>query len=317
MQSRRRLKSSPLCAYRKGSLCRSYRSLLLLLFFCPLFISFWRRLLVTCQLFTLLPSQRFHLCVPPPSLSPVTHWLLRSSFFLPFFLPSRFPPPLLAPPVTAIAARLRIIYRNWSERAASPLKPVEIASEGKPGGKVEGDLVCFSALLLPCFACRRIFSYAFSFFSFFFLVFLFFFLFDELVIVQGGSRTACVAGRRGRRGAGAVLQPSGMRDLVWEWWAQPHPLLLVSFLHLCSQTLFHPLTQPPTLTTCHLLLHLSLHGARLLCGAAAGSNDVCKDTGLMGGVQESNFSPWNDAFVKDVNSNHSVGSRACESTRVW
>lgn len=42
-------------------------------FFCPLFISFWRRLLVTCQLFTLLPSQRFHLCVPPPSLSPVTH----------------------------------------------------------------------------------------------------------------------------------------------------------------------------------------------------------------------------------------------------
>lgn len=144
-------------------------------FFCPLFISFWRRLLVTCQLFTLLPSQRFHLCVPPPSLSPVTHWLLRSSFFLPFFLPSRFPPPLLAPPVTAIAARLRIIYRNWSEQAASPLKPVEIASEGKPGGKVEGDLVCFSALLLPCFACRRIFSYAFSFFSFFFLVFLFFF----------------------------------------------------------------------------------------------------------------------------------------------
>lgn len=287
-------------------------------FFCPLFISFWRRLLVTCQLFTLLPSQRFHLCVPPPSLSPVTHWLLRSSFFLPFFLPSRFPPPLLAPPVTAIAARLRIIYRNWSEQAASPLKPVAIASEGKPGGKVEGDLVCFSALLLPCFACRRIFSYAFSFFSFFFLVFLFFFfLFDELVIVQGGSRTACVAGRRGRRGAGAVLQPSGMRDLVWEWWAQPHPLLLVSFLHLCSQTLFHPLTQPPTLTTCHLLLHLSLHGARLLRGAAAGSNDVCKDTGLMGGVQESNFSLWNDAFVKDVNSNHSVGSRACESTRVW
>lgn len=48
-----------------------------------------------------------------------------------------------------------------------------------------------------------------------FLVFLFFFfLFDELVIAQGGSRTACVAGRRGRRGAGAVLQPSGMRDLV-------------------------------------------------------------------------------------------------------
>lgn len=44
--------------------------------------------------------------------------------------------------------------------------------------------------------------------------FSFFFLFDELVIVQGGSRTACVAGRRGRRGAGAVLQPSGMRDLV-------------------------------------------------------------------------------------------------------
>lgn len=60
-----------ICAHRKGCLCRLYRSLLLLFFF-VLSISFWRRLLVTCQLFTLLPSQRFHLCVPPPSLSPVT-----------------------------------------------------------------------------------------------------------------------------------------------------------------------------------------------------------------------------------------------------
>lgn len=252
MQSRRRLKSSPLCAYRKGSLCRSYRSLLLLLFFCPLFISFWRRLLVTCQLFTLLPSQRFHLCVPPPSLSPVTHWLLRSSFFLPFFLPSRFPPPLLAPPVTAIAARLRIIYRNWSERAASPLKPVEIASEGKPGGKVEGDLVCFSALLLPCFACRRIFSYAFSFFSFFFLVFLFFFFlmswssFREeaglLVSLEGGE-------------GGELVPYSSLQECeIWFENGEPSHTLFCSFhSSICARKLCFtpsPSLQPSPLVTC-------------------------------------------------------------------
>lgn len=87
-------------------------------------------------------------------------------------------------------------------------------------------------------------------FSFFRFSLLFFFIFDELVIAQGG-RTACVTGR-GRRGAGAVLQPSGMCNLVWEWWATPHPLLLVLSLHLCLQTLLSTYTCCSTFAQPHL-----------------------------------------------------------------
>lgn len=317
MQSRRRLKSSPLCAYRKGSLCRSYRSLLLLLFFLSSLHFFLAKAFGYLSAFHVAAiAEVSPLCPPSFSFPSDT---LTAAFFL---LPSLFPP---------------LSFSSSSSRSSrhchscpAPYHLPQLKWAGSITTETCGD--CFrretggegrrrSRVLLrtspPLLRLQAYFLVRIFLLFLLFPCFSFFFLFDELVIVQGGSRTACVAGRRGRRGAGAVLQPSGMRDLVWEWWAQPHPLLLVSFLHLCSQTLFHPLTQPPTLTTCHLLLHLSLHGARLLCGAAAGSNDVCKDTGLMGGVQESNFSPWNDAFVKDVNSNHSVGSRACESTRVW
>lgn len=316
MQSRRRLKSSPLCAYSKGSLCRSYRSLLLLFFFVlSSFLSgegFW--LPVS---FSRCCHRRGFTFVSPSFSFPSD--TLTAAFFL---LPS------LIPPLSFSSSSSRSSRHCHS--CPAPYHLPQLKWAGSITTETCGD--CFrretggegrrrSRVLLrtspPLLRLQAYFLVRIFLLFLLFPCFSFFFLFDELVIVQGGSRTACVAGRRGRRGAGAVLQPSGMRDLVWEWWAQPHPLLLVSFLHLCSQTLFHPLTQPPTLTTCHLLLHLSLHGARLLRGAAAGSNDVCKDTGLMGGVQESNFSLWNDAFVKDVNSNHSVGSRACESTRVW
>lgn len=59
-----------ICAHRKGCLCRLYRSLLLLFFLSSPFLSgegFW--LPVS---FSRCCHQRFHLCVPPPSLSPVT-----------------------------------------------------------------------------------------------------------------------------------------------------------------------------------------------------------------------------------------------------
>lgn len=84
MQSRRRLKSSPLCAYRKGSLCRSYRSLLL--FFCPLHFFLAKAFGYLSAFHVAAIAEVSPLCPPSFSFPSDT---LTAAFFL---LPSLFPP---------------------------------------------------------------------------------------------------------------------------------------------------------------------------------------------------------------------------------
>lgn len=83
-----------------------------------------------CHLTALVHGPLAELSPPCFPRSPVARWLLHFSFLL---ILSSFPPPSppLVPLVTAKAARLRIISCAWAERAASPLKPVEISSEGR------------------------------------------------------------------------------------------------------------------------------------------------------------------------------------------
>lgn len=83
---------------------------------------------------------------------------------------------------------------------------MEIFPRKETRGKEEGELSVPPHLTSP--APLQVFL---SPSVFFFILFLFL-IFDELVVAQGG-RTTRVAGG-GRRGAGVVLQPSGMRGLV-------------------------------------------------------------------------------------------------------
>ncbi len=173
-----------------------------------------------------------------PLCPPVTQWLLRSSFLLPFsslsflllLLLLLLLPSLPYPPdsVSFTATELSGQHQHWNLWRFLP-----------KGNKREERERASVSPHLPSLARLQVF-----FPPPVFHLLLFFLIFDELVIAQGG-RTARVAGG-GRWGAGAVLQPSGMRDLVWEWWALPHPLLLVSFLRLCLQNCppFSPAAPP-------------------------------------------------------------------------
>lgn len=86
MQSRRRLKSSPLCAYSKGSLCRSYRSLLLLFFLSSLHFFLAKAFGYLSAFHVAAIAEVSPLCPPSFSFPSDT---LTAAFFL---LPSLFPP---------------------------------------------------------------------------------------------------------------------------------------------------------------------------------------------------------------------------------
>lgn len=200
---------SPICAHGAPRREKAPCAVFIYLFFPFSFVV--TKVSVTCQPSVLLPSQRCHLCVPqrlsdccvlpssfpfPPSLSFLLLLLLS-------LLPSL---PYLPDSVSFTAIELSGQHQHWN-----------LWRFPQKGNKREERRAsfCSSTLDLPLLHCRCFSLLLFSFLLSFYLIF------DELVIAQGG-RTARVAGG-GRRGAGAVPQPSGMRDLVWEWWAPATP----------------------------------------------------------------------------------------------
>lgn len=199
-------------------------------------------------------------------------------------------------------------------RAASALKPVEISSERKQEGRNGERASVPPHLSSPCSAA-----------GVFLLLFSFSLLFFRLFLMNWSSlrEEGLLVSLEGEGGE-LVPYPSLQECEVWFENGEPclpHPLLLVSFLHLCLQTLLpsHTTTiPPPNPFTCCSTFH-SVQVcllSDLTAVSAAGSNDACTDMGPMGGAQESNFSPCNDAFVKGLHSNDNVGLRTCESTRV-
>lgn len=296
MQSRRRMRSSLLSV-----LTGSAQEKLFVGFF--LFISFVvAKVLVTCQASVLLPSQRYHLCVP---LWHSDCCVLPSSFPFP-------PSPSLSSSSSSRSSRhclalYHLLRLNWAGSISTETCGDFLGRETR--GKKERELLFLRTY--PPLLAAGVFPLLFSFFSSFFSYFWW--------TGHRSGRKDCSCHWRVKEGSWCRTPAfrnarSGLRMVSP---ATP------SFACFIPPSVPANCVSPPFHLMLHLLLDQSLLQVCLLsdltAGAAVsatGSNDVCTDMGLTGGAQESNLSPWNDAFVKGLHSNDNVGSRTCESTRV-
>lgn len=252
MQSRRRLKSSPLSVLTGKAPCAARIALFFFFFFVlssflfgegfRLPVSFSRcchhRGFTFVSPLLLFPQWHSDCCVLPSSFpfsSPLVFLLLCS------LLPSL---PSLPGSVSFTATEVSGQHHHWNLW--------RLLQKGNQGGKVERDLVCFSALLLPCFACRRIFSYAFSFFSFFFLVFLFFFFLMSWSSLR--EEAGLLVSLEGGEGGELVPYSSLQECEIWFENGEPsHTLFCLFHSSICARKLCFtppPSLQPSPLVTC-------------------------------------------------------------------